>query len=84
MDENRDGVQTYLRFGAGVAYYDYALTVNGQRNAAKTFGLTGGVELGIVVSSRLNLFGRYNYFQERGGLDFSGITVGVSYSILRF
>jgi hypothetical protein len=58
--------------------------MTGARNSAKTFGLTGSAELGIVVAQRLNLFGRYNYFQRRGGFDFSGVTVGLSYSLLKF
>jgi hypothetical protein len=83
-DENRDSLQPYFRVGGGVAYYDYAINMTGARNSAKTFGLTGSAELGIVVAQRLNLFGRYNYFQRRGGFDFSGVTVGLSYSLLKF
>jgi len=84
MDENADGLQPYVRVGGGVAYMDYALTVNGNRVAAKTFGLTGSAELGVVFAKRWNLFGRYNYFQQRSGIDFSGITVGLSFSIVQF
>jgi hypothetical protein len=84
QDENRGGFQPYARLGAGAAYYDYAITTTGGRNAAKTFGLTSSAELGVVFAQRWNLYGKYQYFQRRGGFDFSGVTVGVSLSLLNF
>lgn len=77
--------QPYVRLAAGVAYYDIAVTVApGDRRSEKTFGLTGAAELGINVTERLNVYARYNFFQKRAGLDFSGFNFGISYAFFRF
>ncbi|RYG32883.1 hypothetical protein EON81_19570 [bacterium] len=75
----------FLRFTAGPAYYDYAITTApGERRARKGIGFTAGAEIGISLNNRLTITAGYNWFTKSDGLDFSGVSANLTYSLVRF
>jgi hypothetical protein len=84
MGDMDSPTQVYGRLGAGLAYMDYALTSNGNRIADKRIGVNGNAELGLLLTRRINVFARYDLFNRQEGINFSGLTVGFSYTITRF
>lgn len=82
---DKPSIIPFVRLLAGPAYYDYALTDSvGVRRSGKTVGITAGAVVGVAFSQRLTLSGGYNYFSKVDGLDFSGFSVNLTYSIARF
>ena len=74
----------YLKFLAGGAYYDYAVTVAaGDRRSKKTFGYTGGVELGAKISKLITMTATYHYFSKSDKLDFSGLSLGIQFNLFK-
>ncbi|MDX2065946.1 MAG: outer membrane beta-barrel protein [Fimbriimonadaceae bacterium] len=84
MGDMDSATQVYGRLGAGLAYMDYALTSNGTRIADKRLGVNGNAEIGLLLTKRINVFARYDLFNRQEGINFSGFTVGLSYTISRF
>ena len=70
----------YARVEAGYAYYDVAIHDGSYNQSFKTGGFTAGAEAGIIFNRSLGLKARYNLFQDRFGVDLSGVQVGVTYN----
>jgi len=69
----------YVRFSAGVAYYDIAINrTPTERVSEKTWGAAGGVEVGALIAHRWGASLKYNVFEKKGGFDFNGLTFSVS------
>ncbi len=73
-------VLPYARVEAGIAYYDVALHRGGFDKSFKAGGYTAAAEVGLVLNKNLAIKGRYNLFQERSGIDLSGVEVGLTYN----
>lgn len=74
----------YIKFSAGIAYFNFDLTLNsGQKFSSTRTGTTAGVELGYKFLSNAKIFAKYNYFVRQEGLDFSGIQVGAVVSLFK-
>ena len=74
----------YVRAEAGYAYYDVAIHDNGWNQSFKAGGFVGAVEAGMVFNKSIALKARYNLFQERFGVNLSGIELGVVYNFASF
>jgi hypothetical protein len=79
----------FVQFGAGPAYYDYSLTRTTlgpvtERFKTRRVGANANLELGVLISKRFALVGRGDWFTEADGFDFSGISLTLSWAILRF
>lgn len=72
----------YVKVGAGIAYYDYSIRdSSGVKTAAKRFGLTSNVAVGLVISKRLTVQAQYNVFSKADGLDFNGLRLTASFTL---
>lgn len=72
----------FLRLDGGVAYIDYALTVDGNRLSGKVFRPTAGLEFGYLINRRLQLSAGVQGFGSAEGLDFSGVSFRLAYGLL--
>lgn len=85
--------ETYLAVGAGPAYFDYSLVrvTEAPKDGLvatryKDKGITGNVnaEVGLLFNKRLSVKGRYDYYPELDGFDFSGFSLSVNYAFLKW
>ncbi|MCU0316144.1 MAG: hypothetical protein MUC92_06090 [Fimbriimonadaceae bacterium] len=77
--------QPYAAARAGLSYFDYGVQVTvADRRSAKALGVTGNVELGVLVGDRLAISARYDFLGKRDRLDFDGLSLQLSYGIIRF
>ncbi len=76
----------FVSFGAGPAFYDYAITrpSNLTRYSTQKVGASGYVEAGVQLQNRLTLTGRYQWFSESHGFDFSGVSASVAFVVARW
>lgn len=79
----------FIQFGAGPAYLDYNLTRTTAGPVTERFktsrvGGNANLELGVLISKRFALVGRGDWFTDADGFDFSGISLTLSWAILRF
>ncbi|CAN5469388.1 hypothetical protein BH11ARM1_BH11ARM1_08550 [soil metagenome] len=78
MDRNAS-TKPYVKGFAGLAYMDFGITTNAIRTEEKAVRMTVGAEFGIVMSDRIRLSARYNYFPKVGGYDLSGISLNATF-----
>lgn len=80
------GAQFYGAARAGVSYIDYGITRPGTtvRDSARRFTLDGNVELGAALGQMWRAYVRYDLMQKVDDFDFSGLSLGVSYSLFKF
>ncbi|MCC6404304.1 MAG: outer membrane beta-barrel protein [Fimbriimonadaceae bacterium] len=80
------GAQFYGAARAGVSYIDYGITRPGSlvRDSARRFTLDGNVELGAGLGQMWKAYIRYDLMQKVDDFDFSGLSLGVSYSLFKF
>jgi len=83
FNPNESTTHPYARLGAGVTYYDYSFRSGLKKYSNKALGASGFAELGINISGRLNLYGRFNAFNQKDGVNFNGWSLGISYGILK-
>jgi|APCry1669188879_1035177.scaffolds.fasta_scaffold134656_1 hypothetical protein len=83
FNPNESSTHPYGRIGAGVTYYDYSFRSGLKKYSNKALGASGFAELGVNISGRLNIYGRYNVFDQKDGVNFNGWSVGISYGILK-
>lgn len=76
-------VVPYGRVFVGGTYFDYGIDQPGGRQSGKKFGTTGGAELGIVISNRLRLSAKYNFYSKVDGFDFQGLTLSATVSLFK-
>lgn len=74
----------YLRGEGGYAYYDVAIHDNGIDQSFKAGGFVAAVEAGIVMNKSIGLKARYNLFQDRFGVNLSGLELGLVYNFASF
>lgn len=76
----------FVSLGAGPAFYDYAITrpSNLTRYSTQKVGASGFVEAGVQLQNRLTLSGRYQWFSESHGFDFSGVSASVAFVVARW
>jgi hypothetical protein len=83
LNPNESLTRPYVRLGAGVTYYDYSFRSGGNRYSNKAVGGSGFAELGLNISGRLNIYGKYNAFTQKDGVNFNGWSLGISYGVLK-
>jgi hypothetical protein len=76
-------VMPYVKVGAGLAYMDYSLEVNGKKVSTKRGVPVGTLEAGIIsgpwrVAAETLLGGSYD------GFNFNGLQLSAAYRVLRF
>ncbi len=71
----------YVILSAGPAYYNYAITIDGQRFSAQRIGLGGGAGAGILIYERLRLGVQFDAWSQFDHLNFNGLTVEAAYRI---
>jgi len=76
----------YVRFGAGVAYMDYSVTrpSTGERFSTKRGVPTANAEVGMLISDRVRISARYDWFAKADDFDFSGLKLTASVNLIRF
>jgi hypothetical protein len=79
-----DFTRPYVRVGAGLAYFDYRIRVDGERESAKRLGWTANFEAGLLIAKRLRLSAGYHLYQRAGSFRFDGFEVRASYTLFRF
>lgn len=77
-------VVPYIREEVGYAYYDVAIHNNGIDESFKAGGYVAAVEAGLVLNKSIGLKARYNLFQDRFGINLSGLELGVVYNFASF
>jgi hypothetical protein len=82
-DEN---IRPYVRFGVGVAYFDYSITrpATLERFSEKRFGFGADAEVGIFVGERLRIAAKYVWFSKVDDFDFSGLSLTATVNLFRF
>ncbi|MGE0001623.1 MAG: outer membrane beta-barrel protein [Fimbriimonadaceae bacterium] len=80
------GAQFYGAARAGVSYIDYGITRPGAaiRETGRKFTFDGNVELGAGLGQMWKAYIRYDLMQKVDDFDFSGLSLGVSYSLFKF
>ncbi len=73
-------VLPYARVEGGYAYYDVAIHHDDFDKSFKAGGFAGAVEAGLVFNKAIAVKARYNLFQERFGVNLSGLEVGLVYT----
>ena len=79
----------FVQFGVGPAYYDYSLTRTTfgpvtERFKTRRVGGNANLEVGAMFSKRFALVARGDWFTKADDFDFSGISITLSWAILRF
>jgi hypothetical protein len=77
-------IRPYVRVGAGFAYMDYAFDSGNRRIAAKRFGPTGNVEVGVRITDRVRLAAAYHVFPRYDETTFDGIELSLTYTVFKF
>lgn len=77
---DRKGTVPYIAARIGPAYADYRISGNTRRE----FNLNSNFELGATVGDRFRVFGRYDYFSKRNGVDFSGFSINAQWLFASF
>lgn len=70
----------YVRAGLGVCYFDYNIS-NGYDYNTQRLGGTANVEAGLKISNTAKIFVKYNWFTPEQEFNFSGIEIGIVYSL---
>ncbi|MBX3118645.1 MAG: outer membrane beta-barrel protein [Fimbriimonadaceae bacterium] len=73
-----------VRVGAGPAYYDYSIMRTSGRVKDRTFGWNTNAGIDFVFDKRWALSFRYDQYSKTDGLDFSGMTVAITFGLVRF
>ncbi len=76
--------QPYFAVRGGLAYIDYAIETPGGRESGKRIGGNANMALGMLISNRLNIEARYDWWSGYDGLSFNGMTLSARYGIVRF
>ncbi len=78
---NSDGqFKPYVAARAGIGYADYRILGTSSNGIL----LNTNFELGAVVGDRFRIFGRYDLFSKRDGLDFSGFSINAELAVFTF
>jgi hypothetical protein len=82
-----DATRPYVKFGAGLAYFDYSIHEDGISTNPKIkeskIGSTAMAEVGMILSDRIRIFAGYNVYSKTRGFDFSGFQIGASISVFK-
>ncbi|MCC7103489.1 MAG: hypothetical protein IT206_10475 [Fimbriimonadaceae bacterium] len=78
--KNSRGAVPYLAARIGPAYTDFRIFGDTERGLI----MNTNFEAGVTVGERLRVFGRYDAFTKRGGVDFSGFSFGASWLFASF
>lgn len=78
VDDNA-GALPYARVFGGATYFDY--NIGG--TSSRRLGWTTGAEVGVVLQKRLRVAARYNTYSRQQGLNFDGVTLVATLSLLR-
>lgn len=81
-----DNFRPYVRFGVGVAYFDYSITrpSTGERFSEKKIGFGGTAELGAFLGERVRISAKYVMFSEVDKFNFSGLQLTATLNLFRF
>lgn len=74
----------YVAAHVGPAYMDYAIFRGASRIADRKLSLMGNLEVGVIISDKIKIRARYVPIAKSDGFDFSGISIGITYQLLRF
>ncbi len=78
----------FVAINAGPAYYDYVLfRFNGigfDRFDARKIGWNVNLEVGVLLNNRFSITGRYDWFNKSDDFDFSGYSVNLNYTFIRW
>lgn len=73
-----------LRFGVGPSYYDYSIQRTSGRVKDKAWGWNSNVGLDLVFDKRWALSFRYDQYSKTNDFDFSGLTVAITFGLIKF
>ncbi len=81
-----DHFRPYVRFGAGVAYFDYSINHpdTSERFSTKRGGFSADAEVGFFVGDKFRLAAKYVWFSKVDDFDFGGLQITATYNILKF
>jgi hypothetical protein len=81
-----DQARPYVRFGAGLAYFDYSITrpSTGERFSEKKIGFGGSAEVGLFFGERVRISAKYVAFSEVDEFNFSGLQLTATFNLIRF
>jgi len=79
-----DAVVPYGAVRAGVAYYDYSITINATNFTRNEFNVTGNAEVGVIFQKKFTLAARYDWFTETDHFNFDGLTLWAELQLFRF
>jgi hypothetical protein len=74
----------FVQAGIGPAYYDYSIVRGTERISTKRVGGNANLELGVLMSRRLAIVGRADFYTETDDFDFSGVSLTVSWAAFRW
>lgn len=85
FSSGKETVVPYAAIRAGVAYYDYSITRPlGPTFTRTKFNTTANAELGLVVSQKLTLGARYDWFAKSDDFQFDGLTLWAQLTLFQF
>ncbi|MBS1720546.1 MAG: hypothetical protein JST35_08890 [Armatimonadetes bacterium] len=79
-----DSFQPYARFLAGAAYTDYRITEGLNTTTGRQILPSVGGELGVILAQRIRIYASYDWYAKTKGFDFSGASLGIVVSVIRF
>ncbi len=79
-----DRVLPVLRFGIGPSYYDYSIERTSGRVKDRTWGWNSNIGLDFVFDKRMALSFRYDQYSKTDDLDFSGLTISLTFGLIKF
>jgi hypothetical protein len=84
LTDRNSNMVPYGRIEGGYAYYDVAIHDSGIDQSFKAGGFVAAVEAGLVMNKSIGLKARYNLFQDRFGVNLSGLELGLVYNFASF
>jgi hypothetical protein len=82
--EESNGIRPFIGVNAGPAYFDYRIARGGVPLSAKRWGIVANVEAGIIAWENFLFRVRYTGFSKQDGFDFSGLSLTLTYQVVRF
>ena len=74
----------YVAARGGLSYIDYALGPVNNRISGKQIGYNINLEAGLRFGDRVTLAARYDFFSKHDGLSFDGLSLSLSYALVKF
>jgi hypothetical protein len=79
----RDAAVPFVRFEAGIAYYNFSVNAPGGSASGSEFGFVGDAALGVQITKTITLSAKYYLFQEEKGLNFNGLQLDLTFGVFQ-